>query len=172
MKLKITQLIVLLLIGLLPAMAQLTDRKAAKEQKKIEREKEIAALVESKRFEFKASRALPTGFRQMDLTTNPNFIRFSPDSIVSEMPFFGRAYSVPYGGEGGLKFEGKPEVYTIEKGKKFYSVDAKVKSKGDYFTINLSVSFDGGATMSISSNNRSPISYYGEISAVVKPAEK
>jgi len=101
-----------------------------------------------------------------------NFFRFSPELIVSEMPFFGRAFSVPYGGAGGLKFEGKPEVYTIEKGKKFYFVNAKVKSKGDYFTVNLSISFDGGATMSISSNNRSPISYYGEISAVVKPAEK
>jgi hypothetical protein len=172
MKTKIAQLIVLLLIGFIPVMAQPTDRRAAKEQKRIEREKEIVALVDSKRFEFKASRALPTGFRPMDLTTNPNFIRFSPDSIVSEMPFFGRAYSVPYGGEGGLKFEGKPDVYTIEKGKKSYAVNVKVKSKGDYFTINLSISFDGGATMIISSNNRSSISYYGEISAIVKPAEK
>lgn len=172
MKTKITQLIVLLLIGFIPAMAQPTDRKAAKEQKKIEREKEIAVLVDSKNFEFVARRALPTGFRPMDLTTNPNFIRFSQDSIVSEMPFFGRAYSVPYGGEGGLKFEGKPEVYTIKKDKKFYSVDAKVKSKGDYFTINLSISFAGSATMSISSNNRSPISYYGEISEIKKPEEK
>lgn len=172
MKTKIAQLIVFLLIGFVPAIAQSTDRKAVKEQKRIEHEKEIAALVDSKRFEFKASRALPTGFRPMDLTTNPNFIRFSPELIVSEMPFFGRAYSVPYGGDGGLKFEGKPEVYAIEKGKKFYAVDAKVQSKGDYFAINLSISFDGGATMSISSNNRSPISYYGEISEIIKPAEK
>lgn len=172
METKITQLIVLLLIGFLPAMAQSTDRKAIKERKKIERDKEIEVLVDSKRFEFNASRAIPTGFRPMDLTTNPNFIRFSPDSIVSEMPFFGRAYSVPYGGEGGLKFEGKPEDYTIEKGKKFYSVDAIVKAKGDNFTINLSVSFDGSATMSISSNNRSPISYYGEIHEINKHKEK
>ncbi len=172
MKTRIVQLIVFLLIGLTPAMAQSTDRKTAKEQKKIEREKEIAVLVDSKKFEFRARRALPTGFKQMDLTTNPNFILFSPDSIVSEMPFFGRAYSVPYGGDGGLKFDGKPEVYTIEKDKKFYMVDAKVKSKGDYFTINLSISFDGDATMSISSNSRSPISYYGEISSIVVPLGK
>jgi hypothetical protein len=172
MKLKIAQLIVFLLIGFIPAMAQSTDRKAMKEQKKIEREKEIGVLVDSKKFEFKARRALPTGFRPMDLTTNPNFIRFSPDSIVSEMPFFGRAYAVTYGGEGGLKFEGKPEVYTIKKDKKLYSVEAKVKSKGDYFTINLSISFNGSATMSISSNNRSSISYYGEISEIIKPEKK
>ena len=83
MKTKISQLIVLLLIGFLPAMAQSTDRKAVKEQKRIEHEKEIAALVNSKSFEFKARRALPTGFRPMDLTTNPNFIRFSPELIIS-----------------------------------------------------------------------------------------
>ncbi len=172
MKLKTTQLIVLLLIGFMPAMAQSTDRKAIKEQKRIEREREIEVLVNSKKFEFKARRKLPTGFRSMDLTTNANFIRFYPDSIVSEMPFFGRAYSVTYGGEGGLKFEGKPEVYTIKRDKKLYLVDAKVKSKDDYFTINLSISFNGSATMSISSNNRSPISYYGEISEIIRPEEK
>lgn len=163
MKKKIMQLVLMLLIGTIPAVAQKSDRKAEKERKRVEKEKEIAALVESRNFEFRATRAIPTGYKSVDLTTNPNYVRFSSDLIVSEMPFFGRAYSVSYGGDSGLKFEGKPEVYTVEKKKKNYEIEAKVKDKSDSFTINLSVSFEGSSTMSISSNNRTSISYNGEV---------
>jgi len=124
MQTKITQLVLVMLLGFFGANAQISDRKAEKEKKRVEREKEIAALVESKSFVFKGDRAIPTGYKSMDLTTNPNFVKFSPDLIVSEMPFFGRAYSVSYGGsDAGLKFEGKPEIYTIEREKKNYASD-------------------------------------------------
>jgi len=171
MKSKIAHLVILLLIGTLTMMAQTSDRKAEKERKRIEKEKEIAALIEAKTFEFKATRAIPTGYKSMDLTTNPNFVKFAPELIVSDMPFYGRAYSAGYGGDAGLKFEGKPEVYTVEKKKKNYEIEAKVKSSNDYFTINLTVSFEGSSTMSISSNNRSSISYNGEIFSPEKPKE-
>jgi hypothetical protein len=165
MKRKLTQLILLVLIGSIPVIAQTTDRKAEKEKKRIEKEKEISALVESKTFEFRADRAIPTGYKSVNLTTNPNFVKFTPDLIVSEMPFFGRAYSASYGGDAGLKFEGKPEKYTVEKKKKSYEIEAKVRTTNDSFTINLSVSFEGSANMTISSNNRTTISYNGEVSA-------
>jgi hypothetical protein len=172
MRTKLTQLVMLMLIMVISAVAQTTDKKAEKEKKRIAKEQEIAALVDSKTFEFSASRAIPTGYKTMDLTTNPNFVRFSPDFIVSEMPYFGRAYSVSYGGEGGLKFEGKPEVFTVEKKSKNYAIEAKVKGPDDYYTINLTVSFEGSSSMSIGSNKRSLISYNGEITAIEKPEEK
>lgn len=172
MKTKILQLVLWLLIGTTPSMAQSNERKAEKERKRVEAEKATVTLIESKNFEFRATRALPTGYKSMDLTTNPNFVRFSEELIKSEMPFFGKAYSVPFGGDGGLKFEGKPEQYTIEKGKKNYSVVAKVKGSNDFYTIHLTVSLDGGATMDISSNNRSSISYFGSIAPLVHPADK
>jgi len=171
MKLKFTHLVILLLIGTIPVVAQTSDRKAEKERKRVEKEKEIAALIDAKTFEFRATRAIPTGYRSVDLTTNPNFVKFAPELISSDMPYYGRAYSVAYGGDAGLKFEGKPEVYTVEKKKKNYEIEAKVKSNNDYFTINLSVSFEGSSSMSISSNNRSSISYNGEIFSVEKPKE-
>ena len=51
-------------------------------------------------------------------------------------------------------------------------IEAKIKGNSDYFTINLTVSPEGSSTMSISSNNRSPISYNGEIFATEKQEEK
>ena len=172
MKTKLAQLLLLILIGVVPAMGQSSDKKAEKERKKLEKEKEVATLVESKNFEFKATRALPTGFKSMDLTTNPNYVKFSPDLIVSEMPFYGKAYSVPYGGDSGLKFDGKPDVYKVEKKNKNYEVEAKVKGKGDFYTISLTISFSGNSTMNIMSNNRSSISYIGEVYPIEKPKEQ
>jgi hypothetical protein len=171
METKITQLVLLILIYTVPVLAQTSDRKTEKAERREAKEQKIAALVESRRFEFRADRAIPTGFRSVDMTTNPNFIRFSPDLIVSEMPFFGRAYSVPYGGDAGLKFEGKPEVFTVAKKKKNYSVEVRVKANSDFYTINLTIGSDGSSSMTVTSNNRASISYNGEIFAPEKPKE-
>lgn len=170
MKTLISTLVLLILAG--SVAAQSTDRKTEKEKRKVERERSVLQLVESKTFDFRANRAIPTGYKSVDLVTNPNFVKFNPDSIWSEMPFFGRAYSIPYGGDGGLKFKGKPEVFTVEKKKKYYLVEAKVKGTDDFYSINLSVGFEGGTIMTISSNNRSTISYNGEIFAPEKSEEK
>ncbi len=172
MKTKFIKFVLLMLILVVFAVAQTTDKKAEKENRRIAKEKEIAALVDSKIFVFTATRAIPTGYKPVDLTTNPNFIKLSPDLIVSEMPYFGRAYSVSYGGDGGLKFWGKPEVFTIERKSKNYALEAKVKGTDDSYTINLTVSFEGSSSMSIVSNNRSFISYNGEIFATEKQFEK
>jgi hypothetical protein len=81
------------------------------------------------------------------------------------MPFFGRAYAgAGYGGDGGLKFKEKPGTFTIEKNKKEYTVTAVVKGDNDTYKISLSVGFEGNARLTINSNNRSSISYNGNIS--------
>ena len=153
--------------------SQEKTRKQLREESKIEKAKQIAILVDSEEFVFVAKRALPQGFRTVDLTTNTNFIEFKPDFIKSEMPFFGRGYSgIGYGGDSGLKFEGKPSELTIEKTKKTFELKATVRGAQDVFKISLSISFDGSATLTISSNNRSTISYYGEISKIEKNADK
>ncbi|MBX9808627.1 MAG: DUF4251 domain-containing protein, partial [Flavobacteriaceae bacterium] len=80
------------------------------------------------------------------------------------LPFFGRAYSgAGYGGDGGMKFEGKPTDYSIEKKKKNYVIKANVRGERDSYSIMLLVYFEGAATLSINSNNRSSISYDGDI---------
>ena len=81
MKTKRIHLILLLLIVSLPVLAQKADRKAEKERKRLEREKEIAALIDSKTIVFKADRAIPSGYKSVDLTTNPNYVKFSLEKI-------------------------------------------------------------------------------------------
>ncbi len=144
--------------------AQEKSKKELKAEKKIELQKEVDVLVNSKEFIYQATTALPSGMRSMNLSGNSNYVKFKPNHIESYMPFYGRVYSAaPYTGEGGLKFQGEPQEFTVEKGKKNYSVTAVVKGGTDNYTLNMSVNFDGSASLSIISNNRSTISYNGQI---------
>ena len=145
--------------------SQEKSKQQIKEEQNAIKEKRITDLVESKEYEFVAEMAYPQGTRSISMTTNSNFFRFEKDTIHSEMPFFGRAYSgVGYGaGDGGLNFKGVAKNYSIKKGKKNYTIKAEVKNNTDSYDIILTVYFGGSADLVINSSNRSPISYRGTI---------
>jgi hypothetical protein len=103
------------------------------------------------------------GASQVDLTSNPNYVRFSPDLMDGYMPFFGTATSGIGYSDPTIKFKDKPEVFNIEKKKKNFQVDGKVKGENDIYRLSLSVLPEGGASLSIISNNRGTISYQGTI---------
>jgi hypothetical protein len=150
------------------AIAQEKSKKQLKEEAKLEKQKQMKLLVDSKEFVFVARTAMPQGGRTVQLTTNYT-LEFHPDVIKCDLPFFGRAYSgVGYGGIGGMQFEGKPLDLKIEKKKKSYDIAVQVKGDNDSYLLMLSVYFDGTAYLSINSNNRSAISYNGNIEALQK----
>ena len=85
------------------------------------------------------------------------------------MPFIGRGFSgIGYGGDEGMKFEGKPTLFQVEKTKKGYQIKAEVRGKTDFYSMMLNVYDNGSAYLTINSNNRSPISYDGTIDALKK----
>jgi hypothetical protein len=153
----------LITFSLSNGIAQEKSKKELKEERKIEKQKQIALLVDSKTFIFEATRVQSQGGKSINLNSNDR-VEFHPDLIQCDLPFFGRAYSgAGYGGEGGMKFEGKPTDYSIEKKKKNYVIKANVRGEHDSYSIMLLVYFEGSATLSINSNNRSSISYDGDI---------
>jgi hypothetical protein len=167
--LRIYMLFCMLSLVLTKGHSQEKTKKELKEEAKIERQKEIDSLVNSRTFVFVAATAYPQGYRSVNLTTNPNFIKFSPHEIESDMPFYGKSYSgVAYSGDGGIKFTGTPEEYTVTKNKKNYQVTAIVKGENDTYHLFLTVGFEGTASISITSNNRSSISFSGDISVTEK----
>ena len=146
------------------AIAQEKTKKQLKEEQKLEKQKQIALLVESKEFVFVTYRAMPQSGSVINLTTEYN-VDFHPEWIKSDLPFFGRGFSgIGYGGnDAGIKFEGKPTVYTVEKKKKNYAITAAIRGERDSYSMMLTVYFDGSATLFVNSNNRSSISYDGDI---------
>jgi hypothetical protein len=166
MKRKFSILMILMSLTLISAYSQEKSKKELKEEEKLKKQMQIETLVNSKVFVFVARFANPTGGRQVDLTTNPNYVKYNPELLDGSMPFFGRAYSgMGYGGDGGIKFKNKPEIFTVEKGKKNFQIDAEVKGENDTYRLSLTVSFEGNASLSITSNNRGTISYQGGIFA-------
>jgi hypothetical protein len=169
MKTKIAILGILFSFSMTSGFSQEKSRKEIKAERKLEQQKQTEAMMNAKEFVFIGKTAMPQGGRSVNLTTNSNYVKFHPDRIESDMPFYGRAYS---GGDTGMEFDGKPEEYTITKAKKNYQIEAVVKGEHDTYKILLSVGFEGSASLSIISNNRSSISYSGDISAPEKPKEK
>ncbi|MCX6236802.1 MAG: DUF4251 domain-containing protein [Bacteroidia bacterium] len=155
----------LMMIVLTSGFAQQISKKAQREKNKIEKQHLIDSLINSREFVFVAIRALPQGGGSVDLTGNTNYIKFHPEMIESDMPFFGRAYVVDYGGNGGIKFEGKPVEYKVvtRKESKGFEIDATVSVTRDSYKLSLLVSPEGNATLTINSNQRSSISYNGNI---------
>jgi hypothetical protein len=166
-------ILVLILLTETSAFSQEKTKKELKAERKIEQQKQTEALVNSRIFVFIGRTAFPQGYKSVNLATNTNYVKFSPDLIDSYMPYYGKAYGgIGYGGDSALKFEGKPEKFMVTKGKKNFQIDAEVKGKNDAYKLSLTVQFEGDASLSITSNFRSSISYNGEISPPDEPNEK
>ncbi|MDA6072721.1 DUF4251 domain-containing protein [Flavobacterium sp. AC] len=165
MKTKLSLLLVLVCLLAAPVYAQQKTKKELKAESDLKKQSEIEALIDAKNFVFEAQKVNPQGGRLIILNNNSYFLNFNTEKTTCDLPFFGRAFNVPYGGDGGIKFEGVPENIKVEKKKKNYTLRATVKGKDDVYDLIFSIFFDGGATLSVNSNNRASISYDGEIRA-------
>lgn len=159
---------------LLFSNGELFAQKKSKKEKQLEQFTEIQKLINSKQFIFVADRAFPQGGRSIDLTTNYGFIKIMDTETTGDLPFFGRGYTVPYGGDGGIKFDTtKIENEKIELNEKkmriLYSFEAK--SKDDVYRITMDIGYSGSSSVNVTSNNRSFISYNGQVSEIKKDKE-
>lgn len=166
-RLSYSLLVLFILIGSL-----FSQSKSKKELKEERRKVQIAltdSLVNSKSFIFIASTVLPQGGRTVHLTGSSYTVKVVNDSVFCSLPFYGRAYgSSSYGGDGGMEFIGKSENLTLEVKKNNYLLKCGVKGKNDNYKLFFNIGFEGGASLSISSTNRSSISYNGAIESVTK----
>lgn len=165
MKTKLSILLVLSCFLSFSVFAQKKSSKELKAEKELQQQKQIEALIDSKNFVFEAQKLSPRGGRIRMLDYNTYFLKFNQEKVTCDLPFFGRGYNIGYGSEGGIKFEGTPENIKVEKKNKSYNLKAIVKGKDDVYNLIFSIFFNGSTTLSVNSNNRSSITYYGEISA-------
>lgn len=142
-----------------------SDRK----EKKLQKEKEMIELIDSGHFRFVASSARSNLGNFNNLGTNYDLI-FDSVQVKAYLPYFGRAYSVPYGGSGGVKFDltaDKVEKNWNER-KKIFLIHTEVADIQDSYSINLTAGASGYATLMISFSNRQMINYYGNIEKLEK----
>lgn len=162
---RLTILLMLISFISFDSFAQEKTKKELKQEKELQKQKEIEALIDAKNFVFDAEKAYPQGTRMLNLDYNTYFIKFNSENVVCDLPFFGRAFNVGYGSDGGIKFEGKPENIKVEQKGKKYLMTTTVSGTNDVYDLLFTIFYDGGTTVSINSNNRAYISYDGRIRA-------
>lgn len=148
-----------------------TSKKEAKKVKQAEQFEQIKQLIDSRSYEFVGQGAYPQKGRRVDLTTRHNFLRIENDSVSARLPYFGRSFTGGYGtGSGGIEFNGSPNEFLINLNEKKHtiSITFKIKGEGDIYTCSLTLQRSGSASLNVSSNNRTKITYQGTISALNK----
>ena len=124
---------------------------------------EIKDLLESKTYVFKAINVNPMNGSSISLDGSFS-VKIDNDTIVSYLPFYGRAYSIAYGSRvSGMDFTQPIENYTFEKSKKGYLIKVKIKNGSDSLDYTFHISENGTSTLNVNSINRQSISYYGNI---------
>ena len=124
----------------------------------------VQNAVETKEFVFKAQTVMPMSGGSKQLTTEYD-VKFLGDSIVSYLPYFGRAYNASYGStDGGINFTSTKFEYKAKAGKKgAWDITVKPKDAKEIQEMNFTISENGSTSLRVTSTNRQPISYYGHI---------
>lgn len=139
---------------------------AAKQRRAERQAKETAQVrhgVETRNFKINVNYAYPVGAKPMQLSS-PYFLKVKGDTVNSYLPFFGRAYNVPYGGGKALNFDGRILRYATEKVKSDRTIIQMqiVNEEAEYlYTVDL---FDNGsATIDVMSHSRESIRFSGNM---------
>jgi hypothetical protein len=124
----------------------------------------IKSLIDSQRYVFQAQTAMSMGGHVRQLTTDYD-VTVGKESVVSYLPYFGRAYSAPIDpSQGGIQFTSKDFSYSAVPGKKGgWSVLIKLRDAGDVQQMSLNISDEGYTTLQVINVSKQPISFNGVI---------
>ena len=150
-------------IAVLALFLTQTQLAMAQNKKDSARDAGIKEMVKAQLYNFMAQSVTPLGGRLRQLNNNDQ-LRVTKDQIISDLPYFGRAYSAPIGDTGGIQFTSKDFEYNItEKKKGGWNVLIKFKDAQDVKQMQLSIFSNGTASLQVMSNNRQSIGFNGYI---------
>ena len=130
-----------------------------------ESNKELTRKIQVKDFTVVANYANPMRGKQIYLTSEYD-LRIKNDSAFAFLPYFGVAYSAPYGGgEGGIKFSEPVKEYSVKSNKKSdgWDIHFKIKARESDYEIYLNIFNNGSSMFTVNSFNRDAITFNGEV---------
>ncbi len=128
---------------------------------------QVAKLIESGNFQFTVRNASPAGGRTIQITSEYT-LEAREGEYEAQLPYFGRAYSASYGGDGGIEFKGEPQDFQLTRNerKSTLLVSFMIDGESDQYQLRLEVGASGYGNLLVSSQKRQNISYYGQVSAL------
>ncbi len=122
----------------------------------------IKDKLDSKNFVFVAQTVNPLRGRFRNLTSSYD-VKVSKDTVISYLPYFGRAYTAPMDpSEGGINFTSTNFSYAVDSLKaNKWGIVIKPNDRQDVRQMNFTVYDNGKADLNVISNSRDPISFSG-----------
>ena len=157
-KYKSIALLVIITLALLPGTGLAQNKKDKKAA--------ITNMVEAQNYVFKAQTALPSIGNTRQLTYDFD-LQVSKDSVISDLPYFGRAYSAPINpAESPLHFTSTKFDYAVTTKKKGgWNINITPKDVQDPRQLTLTIFDNGSASLTVTSYNRQPISFNGYVTS-------
>lgn len=125
---------------------------------------QVQNLINNKHYTFEAQTMSPQrgGTRQL----TPGYtLKVAGDSLISYLPYFGRAYTAPINpSDAGYDFTSAKFDYKVTAKKKgSYEISIRTKDKVNTTEFVLTVYNDGNAYLQVTSSQRQPISFRGYV---------
>ena len=127
---------------------------------------ELVDLVNSREFEIVSEWAVPQSGNNVSLIGNTNFIRFKGDSVNVYLPYFGERYSGGgYGTSGGIEYKGPIENFRVEERRNQQDLLLRFEGEQDSENLEFLITLypNGNANTSVTTSERSSITYRGEV---------
>lgn len=123
----------------------------------------VKQAVNSNSYKIEVNQMIPTGAPSRMLTTLYS-LEIKNDSVFSYLPYFGRAYSAPYGGGNSMSFNAPVEDYKVKYGRKDkIEIEFDATNMNDRLTYRITIFPNASASINVNSNNRQPVSYQGNL---------
>ena len=143
-----------------------------KKEKKELKKQAVEKLITSGKYKIDVNGALPARGRSV-MRTSPYSVEIRNDSIISHLPYYGRAYSIPYGGGEGLNFKAPLTDYKLDWDKKGTAkIKFTARSTEDKFDFDIDIFSNGSSTIFVNMQNRQSINFQGEVDMTEKKMEK
>jgi hypothetical protein len=130
---------------------------------KAEQVKKVTAALNRRQYKIAIARMYPMNGPSKTVTYGYS-VEVRNDSLFSYLPYFGRAYNVPYGGGKGLNFSapiGSYQEEVAKNGKR--RIEIGLTNEEDTYLYILEVFDNGSSTVSVMSRQREQISYSGDM---------
>jgi hypothetical protein len=165
---KVLKIGLFMVLGLV-AFVPITKAQQTRKEKRADKEAQMKTVLDSRNFTFTAQQANPMRGGSINLTSDYDF-KVVSDSLIAYLPYFGRAYVAPMDPtDGGIRFTSTKFSYVSNFKKSGFEILMKPTDTKDVRQMVLNVSLDGYATLSVISQNRDPITFYGMVEENKKP---
>lgn len=155
--------VIIVIIAALTLASCSTADKVARDERRREKAGMVAESIESGRYRVGVRTAYPVRGGAVQVTGDYG-LEVSGDSVTVYLPYFGRGYTLPYGGGKGLNFKALTTEYDVRKMKRGRTrVEFSTRNDEDTYRFTVDVFDNGQVSIDVQPQQRSRISYSGEL---------